>query len=274
MHSGLTLVDQRFFEDLFHMNSGYVIDLTNVNFESLFQKEVKLNIYDSKYSIYGNSKAKRLRAFWELEPNPIVGKVLSALLDLWWYLNKKEIGSVNLKNEGEKIINKILGNKIKNELSESEFLEEDFKKVSIEKLKIDSALVSILRYRFDEAQNCLKVDASLSAIFLCGSILEGALLGIATQRPMEFNKSELSPKTKDNKVKQFHEWTLDELINASCDIGILKLDVKKFSHSLRDFRNYIHPHQQLLTKFNPTKHTAKICLQVLKAAIADLNGER
>ena len=54
----------------------------------------------------------------------------------------------------------------------------------------------------------------------------------------------------------------------------LKLDVKKFSHELRDFRNYIHPYEQLASKFTPDKHTAEICLQVLKAAIADLSGGR
>jgi len=51
---------------------------------------------------------------------------------------------------------------------------------------------------------------------------------------------------------------------------LLRLDVKKFSHVMRDFRNYIHPYEQMASKFNPDKHTAEICLQVLRAAIVGL----
>ena len=47
----------------------------------------------------------------------------------------------------------------------------------------------------------------------------------------------------------------------------MKEDVKKFSHALRDFRNYIHPYQQMSIGFQPDEHTARICFQVLKAAL-------
>jgi hypothetical protein len=39
---------------------------------------------------------------------------------------------------------------------------------------------------------------------------------------------------------------------------------------MRDFRNYIHPYQQLSSNFDPDEHTAKMCLQVLNAVISDL----
>ncbi|MCY4317652.1 MAG: hypothetical protein OXE76_00405, partial [Alphaproteobacteria bacterium] len=54
----------------------------------------------------------------------------------------------------------------------------------------------------------------------------------------------------------------------------LKLDVKKFSHGLRDFRNYIHPYEQMVSGFTPDEHTAKVCFQVLRAALESLAGER
>ena len=56
-------------------------------------------------------------------------------------------------------------------------------------------------------------------------------------------------------------------IEVAKDIGFIKEDVMKFSHSLRDFRNYIHPYQQLVSGFSPSVHTAEICLKVLKVAI-------
>jgi hypothetical protein len=47
-----------------------------------------------------------------------------------------------------------------------------------------------------------------------------------------------------------------------------------FSHSLRDFRNFIHPYQQHLLNFSPDKHTAKISWQVLQAVIDDLSKKK
>lgn len=94
------------------------------------------------------------------------------------------------------------------------------------------------------------------------------------EKPKEFNQAANSPKDKENKVKPFQEWSLAQFIDVAHGLGALKLDVKKFSHELRDFRNYIHPYQQLVSKFTPDKHTAEICLQVLRAAIVDLSGGR
>lgn len=68
----------------------------------------------------------------------------------------------------------------------------------------------------------------------------------------------------------FQEWTLSNFIDVSYDIGLLGLDVKKFSHVLRDFRNYIHPYMQMSSRFSPDIDTAKISWQVLQAAISDL----
>ena len=112
----------------------------------------------------------------------------------------------------------------------------------------------------------------MSVIFLSGSSLEGILLGIASKYPREFNKSKSSPKTPIGIVKPFNEWTLSNFIDTAHDIGILKEDVKKFSHSLRDFRNYIHPYEQVSSRFNPDEHTAIICWQVLKAAIYQITN--
>jgi hypothetical protein len=109
---------------------------------------------------------------------------------------------------------------------------------------------------------------------MCGSVLEGLLLGVALADPKRFNQAASAPTDNAGKVKQFPEWSLAQFIDVSCELGFLKLDVKKFSHALRDFRNFIHPYQQLSSRFEPDRHTAEICIQVLKAAIASLSGKR
>ena len=152
--------------------------------------------------------------------------------------------------------------------------ESEFTIPNIRNLPIDAQVVPIIEARLDEARRALGAGAYLSVIFLCGSVLEGVLLGAARHDPAKFNQVKATPKTKNGSPKPFHDWSLVELIDVACEIDILKLDVKKFSHELRDFRNYIHPYEQMKSGFTPGKYTAKVCFQVLEAALANLAGER
>jgi hypothetical protein len=99
-------------------------------------------------------------------------------------------------------------------------------------------------------------------------------LDVVSRNIQTFNSAESVPKTKEGKHKQLHEWSLNDFINVAHEVGFLSLDVKKHGHALRDFRNYIHPRQQIVEKFNPDQHTARISWQVLQAAIADLCKQR
>ena len=273
--SSLKVIEKRVFEDLFGMASGYVLDFSNNTFAEFFRETANIDICSSQYGSPKDSKAKRLRAFWETEPDALVGKVLSGLLEIWQF-NAERNGQTNDTpqfKQAARIIARLTGKQPDPVATEQEFLHRQYQNISIKDLSIDSNLIPVLESRLAEAQNCL-MSAPLATIFLCGSILEGILLGVALQKPKEFNQAANSPKDKDNKVKPFHEWSLAQFIDVAHGLGALKLDVKKFSHELRDFRNYIHPYQQLASKFTPDKHTAGICLQVLKAAIADLSGGR
>jgi hypothetical protein len=143
------------------------------------------------------------------------------------------------------------------------------KNISLDTLQLESELVLILEARLTEAQHCLS-HSPLAAIFLCGSILEGILLGVARQKQRDFNQAANSPKDKDEKVKPFRDWSLAQFIDVAHELGLLKRDVKNFSHVLRDFRNYIHPYQQMKENFSPNKSTAEICFKVLNLAINNL----
>ena len=109
---------------------------------------------------------------------------------------------------------------------------------------------------------------------MCGSILEAVLLGQAEREPEKFNRSKAAPKTTEGKIKQFCDWKLADLIDVARELGILRPDAHKFSHYLRDFRNYIHPNQQMQSGFMPDKHTARMCVDALRAALACIAGER
>jgi hypothetical protein len=273
--SSLTFIDKRYFEDLFGMSSGYVLDYSNATFAEFFRECVQVDIYADKYAINGDSKAKRLRAFWELESVQTVGKVLEALLEVWCYENPTPDKQFQvLYEKAVEIVHRLQGKNSSPEPDENTFLNQRFDHLDVSKIGLDVSLLPVIQNRLQEVQKCMSSGAPLSVIFLSGSILEGILLSIASKQPKDFNQAKSAPKNKEGKVRQFPEWSLAQLIDVAYECGFLKLDVKKFSHELRDFRNYIHPFQQACSGFQPTTHTAEICLQVLRAAIADLSGGR
>ena len=222
-------------------------------------------------------RRKKLRAFWTQESDVVVAPVLSELLDLYEVqceLNGKK-HNTDLIKKSRLIVARLSGRSTyaKAETIKS-FLDEEFAIPNIQRLPVESPVATIIEDRLNEACLAMSVGAHLSVIFLCGSVLEAVLLGAARNHPRKFNQSPVSPKDSNGKVKMFHEWSLAEFINVACDINILQPDVKKFSHGLRDFRNYIHPYEQMVSRFKPDEHTAKVCFQVLKAALASIAGDR
>lgn len=275
--SSLTDIEKRYLEKLLGMGSGYVLDFTDATFGEFFDRH-NIDIHGYKYQNFGTSKAKKLRAFWASEPDQRVGTVLSELLDSYEAdcdLNGKDIDRGPLK-KARAITQRLAGQSatLHAETTVDEFLAREFAIPNIQKMPIDGPVVSIVEARLNEARAALSAGAHLSVIFLCGSVLEAVLLGAAQRDPARFNQAHATPKAKTGSPKRFHEWTLAQLIDVACEVGVLKLDIKKFSHGLRDFRNYIHPYEQMVSGFTPDQHTAKVCFQVLKAALASLSGER
>lgn len=154
--------------------------------------------------------------------------------------------------------------------SENEFLNREFTDVDLRVLQLESAIAEVLQCRIKEIEKCFGSGSPLAVILLAGSTLEGILLGLAIQYPRQFNSARSSPKDSSSKVKPFHEWSLSGFIDVAKELDLIQQDTRKFSHSLRDFRNYIHPYEQMSSGFSPREYTAKICLQVLRVAIHEI----
>ena len=147
----------------------------------------------------------------------------------------------------------------------------EIEEINVSQIPIDEVLKPVLEGRMSEMKSCFKAKAYLSVIFMAGSMLEGILLSLANQNPRAFNQANAAPKSKEGRAKAFYEWTLNDLINVAHELGFLRRDVAKFSHELRDFRNYIHPYQQMSERFFPDENTAKICMQVMKGALLQIS---
>lgn len=75
--SNLSNMEKRKFEQLLDMGGGYVLNFSNRTFDEFTLDSIGREIYDGNYG----SKANRLRGFWQVEGNGIVGKLMGALLD-------------------------------------------------------------------------------------------------------------------------------------------------------------------------------------------------
>lgn len=273
----LTPIEMQKFEALLGMSGGYVLNFSNLDFSRFINHTVQLNIESGKYDTYGTSKAKRLKRLWEIENDSVVGKLLEALVE--YYHAQLEMSQSTINKVSERIENdcmiislKLQGKELDKSASISipDFLSIEIDEIDIKEFQLPSNLTVVLEQRIAEIKIGLKHNAPLSVIFHCGSLLEGLLLNIATQHPAKFNQAKSALKDKTGKVRPFYEWSLNGLIDTANELGFLGLDVKKHSHGLKDFRNYIHPFEQMATGFSPDRHTAEIAWKVLKAAMHDL----
>lgn len=134
-------------------------------------------------------------------------------------------------------------------------------------------LSKVLEERWKEANITLKHGAPLATIVLLGSILEGILLAQAKQNISDANSSTSAPKDKKSqKVKKLEDWTLNDLIQVAHERGWIGKDANAFSKALCNYRNLIHPNQQVKENEYPKPRTCELSWGVVNAVIADLEA--
>lgn len=79
--SSLNMRDKRVLEEFLGMGGGYVLNFSDRTFGEFVHEAVEIEIHSDEYSMHGSSKAKKLRAFWEVESDYLVGRLLNALID-------------------------------------------------------------------------------------------------------------------------------------------------------------------------------------------------
>jgi hypothetical protein len=142
--------------------------------------------------------------------------------------------------------------------------------MDLETLVSDKNLRELLESRINEAKLCLNYSP-LASIILCGSFLEGLLLEAAKKNPEKFNRASASPKKeKKGKVKNFNEWTLEDLINVSFELEIINNALKDFCRIVQKYRNYVHPSEQLKDNFYPDKFSAEQSINIIKQVVFKL----
>lgn len=272
MKNSLTDFERFRIAQLFCPDNGYVVGFRDKTFGNFFGK-FGINIQGDRYQKYGSSKGKKFRAFLDLESDHLIAGVTSRLIDHYIVHCEKWGQDIDKKRVAE--VRQIIDNLVERPERRTATIMNDVPDVelrdhNIEKLPIDPRIIPVVKARLKEAKIAQDSGAYLAVVFLCGSILEGVLLGVALKFPKRFNKATAAPKHKNGSPKKFYEWSLAGLIDVAREIKLLPPDVKGWSHELRHFRNYIHPFQQMSEQFTPNKRTAQLCFITLASAFESI----
>lgn len=122
----------------------------------------------------------------------------------------------------------------------------------------DSEMAKILVARLDEVAACRQAGAYLLAVIGIGSFVEGLLYDVVRPR--------------DPETKKHPQPTLAFLLDRAHKRGWLQHDAFTFGGVVREYRNLVHPREQLNTAFEPDNDTVLLCWQPVLAAINDLQA--
>ncbi len=266
----LNQLDREVIESVLQMGGGYVLDFSDRTFTDFF-RDFGVAIDDAQFHADGPSKARRLRVFLRTARPELIGNVLGALLERRLLKNPDGLKD-NEVARYRSIIDRFGGSAPRRaEVSadpETELLKRVFQPELLRRLPLDAALSEALAARMSEAHACIEGKAYLAAVILSGSVLEGLCLGYGSRIAERVNRAYAAQYKKP--APQFHAWKLREWIEILGRLSDLSPNVEKFGHALRDFRNFVHPAEQLAHRFAPDQHTARIGFQVVVAAIEDL----
>ena len=79
--ASLNTNDKHVLEKLFQMNSGYVLNFGDRSMAEFFRDDVGVDIFNPKYNYASGSKANRIRGFWQVADNALVGKSIGKLIE-------------------------------------------------------------------------------------------------------------------------------------------------------------------------------------------------
>lgn len=129
----------------------------------------------------------------------------------------------------------------------------------------DSDLRTIIERDYSEIQRAYISNCWKSVIILCGGAIEAILTDLLTSNETAAKSAKSAPKRPD-----FTRWDLSELISVAVELNLVSTGVEKLSHSLREYRNLVHPGNELRNQLRFGAEEAKIAVEVLNIVHRDL----
>jgi len=127
-------------------------------------------------------------------------------------------------------------------------------------------LRKIIERDYVEVQQAYIAKCWKSVIILSGSLIEAVLADLVLQNADRSRAATKAPRDAD-----IRKWDLADLINVSVELGLVSAGVEKLSHPVREYRNLVHPGNEIRNKLTLDAEEAKIAIEVLHIVHRDLS---
>ncbi len=129
----------------------------------------------------------------------------------------------------------------------------------------DDALRAIIERDYSEIQRAYVAQCWKSVIILSGGAIETVLTDLLKANEASARASKAAPLEPD-----ITRWDLSKLIEVAVKLNLVTSAVEKLSHSLREYRNLVHPGNELRNHLRFDAEEARIALEVLNIVQRDL----
>jgi hypothetical protein len=129
----------------------------------------------------------------------------------------------------------------------------------------NSDLKAIIERDYEEIQRAFISHCWKSVIILCGGAIEAILTDLLLTNKTAAMSAKSAPKKSD-----ITHWDLSELIDVAVELKLVSAGVQKLSHPLREYRNLVHPGNEIRNKLDFGAEEAKIAVEVLHILHRDL----
>ncbi len=129
----------------------------------------------------------------------------------------------------------------------------------------NSNLKAIIERDYEEIQRAFISNCWKSVIILCGGSIEAILTDLLLTNKTAAMSAKSAPKGHD-----ITRWDLSELIDVSVELKLVSAGMQKLSHPLREYRNLVHPGNEIRNKLDFGAEEAKIAVELLHILHRDL----
>lgn len=130
----------------------------------------------------------------------------------------------------------------------------------------DDNIRKIIERDYDEIQRAYNSKCWKSVIILCGGAIEAILTDLLISNEAYAKDSKSVPGKSD-----ISRWDLAELINVAVELKLVTSGIEKLSHPIREYRNLVHPGNEIRNNLHFDAEEARISLEVLNIVHRDLS---
>lgn len=134
----------------------------------------------------------------------------------------------------------------------------------------DHKALDLLLARAAETEICESNGAYVFAVIGIGSFIEGLLYSVLIERDIDLRDHGVA--RANGKRTPLSMVGLKELVDIAHHKGWVQVDAKDFLNTVRDYRNFVHPRQQLERELTPDRDTVMMCWGPVHAVLNDLEA--